>query len=126
MSLPYYKFHPSDELGNYKIMNLPHDTLGVWYLFRICHLWQHQARLPDDPQYVAPLLKLTEERWLECRNLFLERGLIQVIDEHITIASFREQWEQAQTYTEGQRANRLETIRKKKERDILKKSKNNK
>lgn len=123
MSLPYYKFHPSDDLGNYQLMSLPHEALGVWYLFRVCQLWPHQGRIPDDPQYIAPLLRLSEIKWSGYRELFLKRGLIQVIDDHITIAAFREQWEKAQNYTDLQRSNKIESDRIKKERKILKKGK---
>ena len=122
MSLPYYKFYPAEDLGNYQIMTLSHESLGVWYLLRCCQLWQHGGWIPDDPHYIAPILRLSPEKWIECRQTFLSRGLIQVIDNHITIASFRRQWEDAKTYMEGQRAKRLEVIKMKKEQEILKKA----
>jgi uncharacterized protein YdaU (DUF1376 family) len=124
MSLPYYKRFPAEDLGNYQIMSLSHDALGVWYLLAECHLWQHQARIPDDPDYIAPLLKLTTEAWSTLRAEFLKRGLIQVIDECITVASLREKWVQAKNYSEDQADKRNKAIAAKKQANIIKKGKN--
>lgn len=121
MSLPYFKFHPSDDLGNYKLMTLSHEMLGVWYLLRICQLWPHQGMIPDDTAYIAPLLRLSNEAWENCRTEFLKRGLIQTIDGCITIAYLRDQWVKAQTYSEVQRAKQLEVEQKKRETKVLKK-----
>jgi hypothetical protein len=114
MSLPYYKIFPSEELGNYQIMTLSHEALGVWYLLRVCHLWQHQGRIPDDPDYISPLLRLASDKWLKYRQDFLDRGLIQVIDNCLTISSLREKWLNAKQYSEDQSAKRREAIRVKK------------
>lgn len=123
MSLPYFKFRPADELGNYQIMTLSLEAMGVWYLFRICQLWQHQGRIPDDSQYIAPMVKITVDQWQEYRQSFLDRGLIQIIDGCITIAAFRDQWVGATEYTDLQRSNQLETQRLKREARILGKNK---
>lgn len=124
MSLPYFKFYPTEELGNYQIMTLSHEMLGVWYLLRMCQLWQHQGRIPDDPDYIAPVLRLSSEKWITCRDAFVSRGLIQIIDGHVTIATIRKQWEDAQTYMEGQRSKRLEVLKQKREQAVIKKDKN--
>jgi hypothetical protein len=121
MSLPYYKYFPAEDLGNYKIMSLPHDALGVWYLLTICHLWQHQGRIPDDPDYIAPLLKLTTGIWNTHRAEFLKRGLIQVIDGCITVAALRDKWLKAQAYSEDQTDKRNRAIAAKKQADLLRK-----
>lgn len=125
MSLPYYKFFPGEDLGNYQIMSLPHDALGVWYLLRICHLWQHKGRISDDPVYISGMLRLTVDQWEAYRALFLHRGMVQIIDGCVTVAAVREKWLAAEAYSEGQRDKRLKAIAAANERKVLKKGKKN-
>lgn len=119
MSLPYYKLNPSEEIGNYQIMSLDHAAMGVWYLLRVCHLWQHQGRIPDDDGYISGLLRLGTEEWRAYREMFIKRGLIQVIDGCITIQAFREQWLNATAYVENQRADQIANQLAKRQAKIL-------
>jgi len=123
MSLPYFKFHPAVEHGNYQIMSLDHAALGVWYLLRMIHLWPHQGRIPDDANFIAPLLKLDVCKWEEYRAEFLKRGMVQIIDGCVTIAAFREQWEGAAEYSEMRSANRKAVLQKNREKKLLKSGK---
>ena len=126
MSLPYYKFFPAETLGNYQIMSLPHDAIGVWFTLGVCQLWQHQGRIADDPVYISTLLKLTVEQWISYRALFLERLMIQIIDGCVTDSALREKWKNAEKISETRSANRLLVLEEKRQKKLLKSGKKTK
>ena len=123
MSLPYYKFFPSEHLGNYQEMSLSNEMLGCYYRLAILQLWQHHGRIPDDPAYLASLLNIPVDTWQIWRKEYMRRGLIQIIDEHVTVASLRLKWEAAKDYSEAQSDKRKGILQKRKEKQILRKIK---
>lgn len=125
MSLPYYKIFPAVLVGNYQIQTMPYDMQGIFYQLCIVQLWLHEGQIPDNPSYLAPLLKLSESQWDIIRQEFLDRGLIQIIDGCVTDAALREKWVRARNYSDEQSAKRLAAIQAKKERDLLKKDNKN-
>lgn len=123
MSLPYYKIFPADHLGNYNEMSMTDEQLGCYYRLVILQMWQHQGHITDDPQYIAPLLRMTPEAWEKRRREFLDRGLIQTIDGKITDAALRMRWVDAREYSETQSSKRKGTLQKRRERELLRKKK---
>jgi len=119
MSLPYYKMFPAEHLGNYYEMSLPYEYLGIYYKLCTLQMWQHQGRIPDDPQYICSLLSITADKWEECRATFLKRNLVQVIDIHLTDARMRDKWCNAKEYSEEQGNKRKGQLQKRRERQIL-------
>lgn len=60
MSLPYFPFYPSDYLGD--TMHLSTEEHGA-YLLLLITMWQHGARLPNDPAKLARIARVPSRRW---------------------------------------------------------------
>ena len=67
MSLPYFKHNPSDYLHDPKVIKLNYEDRGIFWQL-INEMWTARMELPADDEYLAALLRLPLDKWLDSKK----------------------------------------------------------
>lgn len=97
--LPYFKFFPADYLSDPRVQGMTLDEEGA-YIRLLANMWQAKdgtCSLPDDPNVIAPMLKITKRQWKRIRTTLTEgfKAVFQVRDGRLFNARLSEEFQKA-------------------------------